>query len=53
MLIDYGQPWHKDDMLDEPDIPGITVPNYDEHPMDACLEAWKDVEGIDEDVLPF
>ena len=31
MINDPGQHYHKDDMLDEPDIPGITCPNYDEH----------------------
>lgn len=31
MINDPGQHYHKDDMLDEPDIPGITYPNYDEH----------------------
>lgn len=33
MIIDPGNHWHKDDMLDEPDIPGVTSPwwGYDEH----------------------
>lgn len=32
-INDPGEHWHKDDMLDEPDIPGVTSPqwNYDEH----------------------
>jgi hypothetical protein len=32
-INDPGNHWHKDDMLDEPDIPGVTSPyvGEDEH----------------------
>ena len=29
MIYDPGNHWHKDDMPDEPDIPGVTEPLYD------------------------
>ena len=33
MICDPGEHWHKDDMLDEPDIPGVTEPliGFDEY----------------------
>tara|TARA_R100001463_G_scaffold114151_1_gene169331 strand:- start:28 stop:225 length:198 start_codon:yes stop_codon:yes gene_type:complete len=37
MIIEPGQHWHKDDMPDEEPIPGVTEPNYDEHPDDDCF----------------
>ena len=41
MINDPGNHWHKDDMADEPDIPGITCPNYDEHAdyINECSQA--------------
>ena len=27
-IYDPGEHWHKDDMLDEPDIPGVTEPYW-------------------------
>jgi len=27
-INDPGNHWHKDDMLDEPDIPGVTSPQW-------------------------
>ncbi len=45
MIIDPGNHWHKDDMSDEEPRPGITEPNYDEHPdadeANNNNEAWR------------
>jgi hypothetical protein len=67
MIIDPGNPWHKDDMPDEEPRPGITEPNYDEHPdkeeADAnnrehreMRQSWyfvEEVEYIDDEEIPF
>lgn len=68
MIIDPGNPWHKDDLeeFDDP-RPGIDEPNYDEHPdkeeADAnnkehreVRQSWyfvEESEYIDDDEAPF
>ena len=56
MIIDPGNPWHKDDMPDEEPRPGITEPDYDEHPdadeANYNNEAWR--KGtLDNEEIPF
>ena len=56
MIIEPGQHWHKDDMPDEEPIPGVTEPNYDEHPdpngyVDVPVD-WK-IPPVPNDDIPF
>ena len=55
MIHDPGNSWHKDDMADEEPRPGITEPNYDEHPdkqeADWNNEAWR--RGVSDEEIPF
>ena len=58
MIVDPGNHWHKDDMPYEDDIPGITDPNYDEHPDDADCPGWENLtkkilDEQNDDTIPF
>lgn len=55
MICDPGNHWHKDDMLDEPDIPGVTSPYWGEEE-DGYDESYYPGDGVvdeDRDDLPF
>lgn len=52
MIHDPGNHWHKDDMPFEEPVPGITEPNYNEHPEESNAVS-NPVPAYDPDDVPF